>query len=148
MLSVTRGDIFSSTQTYLCHQCNCVSTGASGLALDVFKKYPWANVYSSRKYNDSPGKIIIRGNGTSERFVLALLGQIYPGAPKYTRGPDSYARRERYFKECLERLDTLPGSFAFPYHIGCGLAGGDWSKYFVFLSDFATTHDVVLYKKF
>lgn len=58
---------------------------------------------------------------------------------------DSAQTRERAFKECLEKIGTLPAdskpcSIAFPHEVGCGLAGGSWVKYDAMLNDFAAAH--------
>jgi hypothetical protein len=52
---------------------------------------------------------------------------------------DSAAEREQHFDECLSLLagwlqqqrnqGQLPNGIAFPYLIGCGLAGGHWPTY-------------------
>ena len=52
--------------------------------------------------------------------------------------------RERWFAQCLEELGQCDSyqNLAFPYQIGCGLAGGNWSRYLAMIQDFA-----VKYKK-
>lgn len=38
--------------------------------------------------------------------------------------------RFRYFSECLEAIVTLnQKTIGIPYKIGCGLGGGNWTKY-------------------
>tara|TARA_B110000908_G_C10216087_1_gene432885 strand:- start:50 stop:262 length:213 start_codon:yes stop_codon:yes gene_type:complete len=51
--------------------------------------------------------------------------------------------RLRYFEECLDGLVEFFGeesseypTIAVPFKIGCGLAGGNWSKYLELLNDF------------
>lgn len=52
--------------------------------------------------------------------------------------PDSRADRIRYFQSGLDEIAKLkPTSLAFPYMIGCGLAGGDWPTYRKMLEEFA-----------
>ena len=98
MLKVIKGDLFDTKAKYLCHQCNCLTTKSAHLAYNVFKKYPYADVYSPRKETvlknaisepeiiwskDIPGDIIIKGDGKDYRYVVALLGQYYPGRSRY-----------------------------------------------------------------
>lgn len=90
--------------------------------------------------------------------VVCLLAQWRPGrvGVKYWHAypesdpPESAEMRLQWFQSCLDGLtqavanelerrtlsgattDPTPGSglvVAFPWRIGCGLAGGDWSKY-------------------
>lgn len=137
---IVEGDIFESGAKYLCHQCNCVTRRAKHLSFEVFRRYPWADIYASRKHPDKPGEIIVRGNGADQRFVINILGQYLPGRPgqysgRYERGdPDEPADRENYFREALARIVLIARSepsstFAFPWGIGCGAAGGNWELY-------------------
>ena len=52
--------------------------------------------------------------------------------------------RERWFSQCLDELGQCDHyqNLAFPYKIGCGLAGGNWDHYLTMIRDFA-----VKYKK-
>lgn len=103
MLTIVKGDLFTAKEKYLIHQCNAVTTRAAHLAKNVFKHYPWADVYSPRDpelqkkaiianeqeyataeyYKDKPGDILIRGNGKDQRYVIAIIGQFYPGKPRF-----------------------------------------------------------------
>ena len=52
---------------------------------------------------------------------------------------DDYNRREIWFNSRLKEIDRLvPESIAFPYGIGCGLAGGNWENYYNMLINFAS----------
>lgn len=140
MIEIVTGDLFESTEKYLCHQCNCVTNKAAHLAADVFEKYPYADVYTPRTAPDKPGQIIVKGNGQDERFVVALLGQYYPGRSKYPLSTlDGIPVREKYFYHALLRLAKVEGleSVAFPWRIGCGAAGGDWEHYLGIITNFA-----------
>lgn len=134
MFKIIDGDIFDSTEDYLCHQCNCVTTGAAHMAAAVFKKFPEADIYTFRDKPDAPGTAIIRGK------IVNLLGQYYPSFPKYPDSKeDGFEARIDYFRQSLWDLITkVPpsSSFAFPWRIGCGAAGGDWGRYIEILKDF------------
>ena len=69
--------------------------------------------------------------------VINLFAQWEMGAPgKYNRvqpapPSDLAAAREAWFAQCLQAIGNLepkPKSLALPHEIGCGLAGGDWSR--------------------
>lgn len=73
-IEIVTGDIFDSTEKYLCHQTNCVTNKAAHLSKDVFEKYPWADIYTGRTDPDKPGHIIIRGNGQDQDMWLTCWG--------------------------------------------------------------------------
>jgi O-acetyl-ADP-ribose deacetylase (regulator of RNase III) len=140
MIEIVTGDLFEATEKYLCHQCNCVTNKAAHLAFDVFEKYPYADIYTPRTEADKPGRIIVKGNGQDQRFVVAMLGQYYPGKPKYPLSTlDGVPAREKYFYHALLRLAKVEEleSVAFPWRIACGAAGGDWEHYLGMISNFA-----------
>ena len=160
MLQEIQGDLFESKEKYIVHQCNCVTTRAAHLAADVFRRFPYADVYTCRDpnmqkravfdnenkqiqpeyYSDKPGNIIVRGNGADQRYVIAILGQFYPGRPRYSDSRlDGVKARQSYFHQGLWKIAQVEGleSVAFPRGIGCGAAGGDWSFYRKMIKKFA-----------
>eukprot|EP01139_Manchomonas_bermudensis_P010732 Amastigsp_a341000_14.p1 type:complete len:153 gc:universal Amastigsp_a341000_14:505-47(-) len=142
LVTVRRGDLCESREQFIAHQCNCVSKSGRGVAKSVFQRFPEANIYSRRAAEDTPGHIVVRGR------VVNMLAQRYPGKAKYAN--DTAALRLEWFDACLDEIAQLPdiGSVAFPFRIGCGLAGGDWAEYESRLVAFASRHNirVVLYK--
>jgi len=128
-----------ATETYICHQCNCLTNRSKHLASTVFKKFPYADVYTKRQEPSLPGTIEIRGDKTKDqRSVIAMFAQYYPGKAKYpTSKKDGTQARLDYFKSCLEKMKNLKGSFAFPAGIGCGAAGGDWENYYATIISFS-----------
>lgn len=132
------GSIVNASETYIVHQCNCVTKRGKGLSYTLFNAFPDANIYKLRTENSKPGTIDVRGK------VINLFGQVNPGHAGHYR--DTEVDRLAYFKSCIEELRKLDGSFAFPYKIGCGLAGGDWSSYEPMIRSLSRTHDVTIYK--
>lgn len=155
MLRIIEGNLLYATETYLCHQTNCVTQKAAHLSYDVFKRFPYANVYKDRKIPDSPGYLKVKGNGLDKRFVVNMFGQYYPGKSRYP-GLHFDGKHERlfYFEKCLHGLMSLDvdlerdekGTFAMPYGIGCGAAGGDWIAYLELIKEFSEELDITLYK--
>lgn len=140
MIEIISGDLFNSTEKYIVHCCNCITKRSAHLAKTVFQHYPYADVYSARKNADVPGTIIVKGNGEDQRFVIALFGQYYPGSPKFQESMlDGKKARERYFHKALMAVARIPNleSIAFPDHIACGAAGGNWEYYLGTISNFA-----------
>lgn len=87
--------------------------------------------FPSRKYDansaDIPGTIVIRGK------IINMMAQYEKGKPNQNSHWefDSAKCREKWFYQCMLSVVKLEGinSIAFPYLIGCGLAGGDWDHY-------------------
>lgn len=138
-MRMIQGDLLDYGETHLiCHQCNCVTPRPKGLAAAIFAKYPSANTYGSKRM---PGTIDIIGP------VVNMYAQITPSRAK--TGRDSAAARLEYFASCLRQLDEhadAAAKFAFPFKIGCGLAGGDWRDYFDLISEFARRREVIIVK--
>ena len=86
--------------------------------------------------------------------VLCFMAQWRPGRVMsyyFHQYPESCpletaAQREKWFQECLDNLVGCTGSVAFPDHIGCGMAGGNWAHYEQMIKGFAENHDVVIVK--
>jgi hypothetical protein len=137
---LVEGSLLDSDTKYIVHQCNCVTNRAAHLSAAVFQRFPWADIYSPRAGLDVPrpdeqtGMIAIRGDGDQERLVVAILGQYYPGSPRFPNSNrDGYRARQGYFLSglrCLLDIDGLD-SVSFPWGIGCGAAGGDWGGWYL-----------------
>ena len=145
-LQVVTGDLLDAPEKFICHQCNCLTDHAAGIAQAIFSRFPYADIYKLRSKNHTPtleeqlGNIIIKGNGTGQRFIINMMAQVYPGAPKYPDSrKDGTLVRQAAFQECLHKITQLPElqSVAFPWQIGCNLGGGDWQVYRHMIREFA-----------
>lgn len=148
-LTIVQGNLLDAPEKYIAHQCNCVSPQGKGLSHALFQRFPHADVYATRKGKSQPGTLWISPVGNGERRVINMFAQFYPGAPTY-RG-DLAEDRKVMFQRCLNEIANLPSleSIAFPYNIGCGLAGGKWADYLAMLTQFAAelpAVKVTLYK--
>lgn len=149
-VKIVSGNLLDATEEYIMHQCNCISNGASGIARAIFDRFPYADVYASRKVADVPGTIEVCGNGKDQRFVINAFAQFYPGGPSPEAHDTKLARKE-YFWNCLLRATQYcsGSSIALPMGIGCGLAQGSWDVYSALIEEFANQlpdTKVVLYK--
>ena len=152
-LQLLNGDLLEATETFIAHQCNCLTNRAAHLAKSVFDRFPYANIYKDRTPNWIPlvgqqmGDIIIRGNGKDQRFVINMLGQYFPGSPKFPDSTrDGFLARQKAFQSCLDKIALLPelDSIAFPWGIGCGAAGNDWGIYRKMIKVFAEKVNVAV----
>jgi O-acetyl-ADP-ribose deacetylase (regulator of RNase III) len=140
MIETIIGDLLLAPNKYIVHQTNCVSEGkAAGLAYYLFNKFPHADCYKNRSEPSIPGTLDIRGDGLNTRFVVNLMGQYLPGSSWGDTQGDAPEDRKFYFHRCLSRLAKIDNlvSVAFPYKIGCGIAGGDWDWYYNNICKFA-----------
>ena len=155
LIETINADLLDAKEDYIVHQCNCVSIGAKTLALEIFKKYPYANTYSHRIRGDRstynfPGTIEVLGDGEEKRYIINMYSQFYPSIAKYSN--DSTEKRLKWFKKGLNEIAKIEGiqskTIAMPYLIGCGAAGGDWNTYYEMIKDFAEEKGIkiVLYK--
>ena len=164
-LILRKASLLDATEEYIAHQCNCVSIRATGLAGAIFKKHPKTDDYAVRLGStdrnkrripiDDMGTIKVHAIPASAKVpyggVINMMSQHYPGPvqPHY-RGKDMKSDRREAFEKCLGAIaEKKPQSVAFPYRIGCGLAGGEWIVYEAMLEAWATRHPditVVLYR--
>lgn len=170
LLELKEQNILAATEDYIVHQCCCTACKPHGLSATLATTFPHSNIYALRRpikqglnfarSEDQPkaGTTMIVGNGTTERYVAALFGQVAMGKPgRYNSGglPDSSEDRQKYFKLALDDLakqiqtTATKASLAFPYRVGCGLAGGNWEIYSAMLESYAAEHPlfkIVLYR--
>jgi hypothetical protein len=161
MLKIVEEDLLNASEEYICQQTNCISTNAHGLSETIRLNFD-IDPYSHRqplngrnhaipKHCDIPGTIKVFSNGKVK--VICMFAQYGMGKPyKYGNNiEDSYAKRFLWFKTCLFEISKLrPQSIAFPYNIGCGLAGGNWDNYLSAIDYFSSYFQipVTIYKNF
>lgn len=139
MSFIIRGDLLDGKWTHIVQQCNCCTRSSRGLAKSIADKYPYSDIYARRNQNDIPGGVLVaEGPGP---VIFNFMAQYEPGKPKTSM--DSYEIREKWFESCLLLMESVGISkyqiriLAFPYGIGCGLAGGNWERYKNMIDEFA-----------
>jgi len=148
LLKIVEGDLLTAKEEYICQQTNCISINARGLSETIRLKFgvdPYSHRRSLHGRNhaipedcDIPGTIKVLSNG--ENKVICMFAQYGMGEP-FSYGnniDDSFEKRLKWFNLCLFEIAKLkPKSLAFPYNIGCGLAGGNWNDYLSALKYFS-----------
>lgn len=144
---IIEGDILECDAQYIAHQANCVSRLSNHLAKSIFKKFPYADIYSERakgNYVHIPGELYIRGNGEGQRYIINITSQVLPGAPRKgnigrLQISDDSETRLRLFSGCLSQIANIKRlkSIAFPWRIGCGAARGNWTDYQAIINELA-----------
>ena len=108
------------------HCVNCQGVMGAGIAKEIKRRYPIAfsnyKLACERGTRGHLGKISrhIANSGNHFKIIFNLHGQEF------------YGRGKKYLMEsellnALRIMDSqTEGTVAFPYMMGCGLAGGDW----------------------
>ena len=147
-------DIMKCDDTYILHQCDCVSTEPIDLAGCLFCKYPFANTFKQRKNgtHDVPGTIHV-AEGPQGKKIINMYAQYRPRVPVPNSIDDSKEKRLEYFWQCLTSVSTCVVSgetIAIPDHIGCKSSGGEWSSYLGMINDFASlvpSNKITIYRR-
>jgi len=146
------GDLLESKEHVIVHQLNCIGTKPRGLSEALAKKFPYSNVYGKRKSIKNKNLAVSEDRGTpgdieicyppneTDPIIIGMYGQYAYGSHNTVK--EDKKMREQWFAEALEKLrvwliENNVTSVAFPYGIGCGLAGGDWHTYLYMLEMFA-----------
>lgn len=154
MIENVNGDVLECGADIVVQQCNAVSKKSHGLSAEIAKRLPYADLYSQRTTRrDDIGRAVLckpPKKDASRPIVACVIAQVAPGKPgdwckPYNIDPltDTSAKRLQMFRSGLsDLLSQLPDceevtTIAFPDHIGCGLAGGDWSTYLAEIKEFA-----------
>ena len=162
MIKIVNDDLLSAKEEYICQQTNCISVKPHGLSETIKKRFN-VDPYSIRRSLNGrniaieedrsiPGTIQVFDNAFGPK-IIAMNAQYGPGKPyKYNqKQEDSFEKRLIWFYTCLFEISKLnPKSLAFPYNIGCGLAGGNWERdYYPAIKYFSEKFpkiEIVLYK--
>jgi hypothetical protein len=170
-IRIVTGDLLSAPQAVIAQQCCCMPVIPRGLSksfadelrVDFYAKHKQRVVNASvarRKDRPEPGSIECEPiMGKDGQWAVALYAQyghakLIPTGPFRDGVPDGRAERLGYFTQCLQELALWMRtnghkSVAFPYGIGCGMAGGKWPEYLGTLINWSKTNEditVVMYK--
>lgn len=129
---VMSGNVLETPIEIIAHQVNCMGTMGAGLAKQIKDKYPkvesWYKIYCHKRYEQKilgTGQIVCQADHT----FFNIFGQYGYGTSK--RQTD-YEAFKSGFKDAILKYRFMDNDYksqvkiAIPYHIGCGLAGGDW----------------------
>lgn len=129
MVKEMNGNILDSGADVICHQVNCQGAMGAGLAKQIRQRWPDA-------YEDYINFCSL--SGPYDKLGEVKLTEVSPG--KYIAhafAQLNYGRKNLCYtsydalSSCFEYLARLQYEWgvrvAFPYGIGCGLAGGDWN---------------------
>lgn len=140
MITYYNGDILKSGADYICHQVNCKGIMGAGLALQIREAYPQlydeyknlCNIMGANLLGQV--NVYVTNNLKSDNHINTVIVNMY--------AQEDYGRNKvqtdyEAFESCVRQIINLSKIndvyvsgkpvIAFPYKIGCGLAGGDWN---------------------
>ena len=151
IMIVMSGDVLETPIEIIAHQVNCLGTMGAGLAKQIKDKYPqvesWYKIYCHRRYTQTilgTGQIVCQANHT----FFNIFGQYGYGTSK--RQTD-YEAFKSGFKDAILKYRFMDNDYnsqlkiAIPYHIGCGLAGGEWKIISKILEQLEKEENVIFY---
>jgi len=162
--TIVSGDLLLADTEYIVQQNCCTAVKAHGLSEIIAQKFSGVNPYTERtrfkgnwatlETRPKPGSIEIFENEAEEDTntckIICAFAQYCHGKPGVYKDPlsalygDTFEDRFTYFKQCLELISDLkPKSVGFPYRIGCGLAGGSWSRYETAIKDWSLRNPTI-----
>lgn len=150
------GDLLASDCDVILHQANCQSVMGAGIAKQI-KQYHPAAFAVDRECKLTPderfGHYTATEIDTGDKYVevVNLYGQKYLGRGRHIgdKPADRLAALESairaYLTDKTKTTQIQDYNFGVPTYIGCGLAGGDWSKTRAMLERVATDFDIVIH---
>ena len=151
-LTIKSDDLLDAEEEYILQQCNCGACKFKphGLSTAIAKKFPFADPYSLRirrpmgqrnfavkEDQPNPGSIQILKDEDFAKKVICMFTQYGMGKP--------YS-----FTNKVAQQVAPHGTLAMPFHVGCGLAKGDWQTYKQLINEWAANHPTLhltMYKK-
>ncbi len=131
-IQIMTGDLLETDAEYIVQQCSTTVNRCMGLAAAINKKFK-VSFYNKPR---TPGTIMIKDR------IIGMMAQINGGKPK---APETTTTRELLFLQCLDQLPKAK-TIAFPFGIGCGLAGGNWDHYFKLIKNWSHNNpDTMVY---
>lgn len=137
-MNIVEQNILDVTEpAVICHQVNCRGIMGGGLALQIRQQYP--AVYDAYKaktdWKLGDCQLVEISDGDSQ-FVANLAGQddICSG---FGQCMTDYPYLAMALRTARDFADANNLTLYLPYMIGCGLAGGNWSKVTALIEEFA-----------
>jgi len=140
MLYEVVGDLVKDKKyNIFCHQTNCMGVMGSGIARQIALTYPSVAMrdkdYCRLK---KPLGTILPVRVSENRICVNLYGQYNYGRYKRFTDYEAFQSALNMFAERLNN-SSIPDDWiiAFPYRIGCGLAGGSWGEIYPMIIKFS-----------
>lgn len=132
-VEIHQGDIFEAPVDIIIQQCNCMNTMGSGIAAQIKKRYPRAAEVDAMTKKGDHKKLsqftVALADEKQDRTIINLYSQYKYGREKGVVYTNYIAMAEglKNIREWLRKMDMQDKTIGFPYGMGAGLGGGDWS---------------------
>lgn len=132
-------DILDIEEGIIAHQVNCQRVAGAGLAFQIAKRYPkWYKHF----------KIVNPYLGLVDIYIVNSRLKI---ASLYAQDECGYGKRFTDYsalETCLNTLSVIKKDdiIYFPYKIGCGLGGGEWSIVEKIIENYFKPHEYRIIK--
>ena len=146
MIYNMNGNILNCEQKYIIHQVNCQGNMGAGLAKQLANKYPEIiKPYKDTCLKNLQSKLlgeVLKTKTKDGKIILNIFGQGYYGA----------GSKQTNYNALINGLTKIflnaNGDVAIPYKIGCGLAGGNWTKVYKIIEILAEDfkYNIYIYK--
>lgn len=132
-IQIKSGDLLNTTAKLIAHQVNCRGVMGAGVAKAIKLHYPYAYyaykelcVISDYDATKLLGTVSFTPVDSGDKIIANMFGQDGFGTD---RVQTSYPALDSCF-DVLLRYASVGGfqRIAFPFKVGCGLAGGNWSE--------------------
>lgn len=133
VIEIKSGNLLDSSAKLIAHQVNCRGVMGAGVAKAIKLRYPYAYyaykelcVVSNCDANKLLGTVSFASVDNDNTVVANMFGQDGFGTGKVQT---SYPALSSCFSTLLRFASPRNiGRIAFPFKVGCGLAGGNWSE--------------------
>lgn len=155
-IKIIHDDILNATQNVIIHQVNCQGRMGAGVAKAISTKWPvvrtqYLKFCEGKAPEDLLGEVnLVKINdswGSDCQYVANAFAQL-----NFRKKNDignvcctSYDAFHRCMSKIVNEFNHHSVSYAMPYGIGCGLAGGKWNIIMEILDDIFYGYDLVLY---
>lgn len=131
-MNYIKGNLFDSKADVLCHQVNLYGVMGGGIAAEVRERFPdayrkYKNFCSEYKFSEQllGTSLIVKTDATEKQYIANCFCQ-------NESSKDGCLTNYEKMRECFIYVinwmkQNGKKSVAFPYKIGCGIAGGDWN---------------------
>lgn len=153
MIEVIKGNLLTAQVNIIAHQVNCKGVMGAGIAKQIKTMYPNTFQQYTQLCNKRPSQLLGHNLYTAESNKLGRIIVANMFAQE-SYGRNSIHTNYDALKSCLRKLNKaandlasrgLPHKIGMPYHIGCGLGGGDWSVVMPIIEKELDEFEVFLY---
>lgn len=148
MIKIIDGNLLEADVNFIIHSCNCQGIMGGGIARQIAQKWPRVAKVDrddDRTPEQKLGKYTECDVLRDGKFitVINLYGQLNISTSKRMTNYNALANG-------LERIKndfTLKGQkIGFPYLIGCGLGGGNWTIVSTIIDEYMKDYDYAFYR--